>query len=46
MENITIGEDKKLSPIQVLFLPTRKIFDCYLKNKLFEEDLKLDDESM
>lgn len=46
MELITISKDKKLSPIQVIFLPARKIFDCYLNNILYEENLKLDDKSM
>lgn len=46
MESITIGDKKKLSPIQVIFLPASKVFDCYLNNVLFKEDLKLDNESM
>ena len=46
MEAITVGENKKLSPIQVVFLPVKKVFDCYLSNTLYEEDLMLDNESM
>ena len=46
MEAITVGENKKLSPIQVVFLPAKKVFDCYLSNMLYEEDLMLDNESM
>jgi hypothetical protein len=46
MEAITIGENKKLSPIQVVFLPVSKVFNCYLNNVLFKEDLMLDNESM
>ena len=46
MEAITVGENKKLSPIQVVFLPAKKVFDCYLSNTLYEEDLMLDNESM
>jgi hypothetical protein len=46
MEAITVGNDKKLSPIQVVFLPAKKVYDCYLSNTLCEEDLNLDNESM
>ncbi len=44
MESITVDDNKKLSPIQVVFLPAKKIFNCYLNNTLFEEDLNLDNE--
>ena len=46
MEAITVGDKKKLSPIQVVFLPVSKVYNCYLNNVLFKEDLKLDNESM
>ena len=46
MEAITTGYNKKLSPIQVVFLPVNKVFECYLNNILFQEDLNLDNESM
>ena len=46
MEFITVGDNKKLSPIQVVYLPVKKVFDCYLNNSIFEEDLGLDNESM